>query len=413
MKNVIKDIYNDENLDDVVDEFVNYTVNENLIQKNFGSNLMPEDNYVIMGANKNSFWRLINLSEDYFEDVNYISLFDYFCIQSPDKNLSINVDIKEDEDVGVGKTCLISRFISGNFDANVNSTNGASYASKKIEYANLGKTLVLDIWDTAGQEKYKSLTKFFYKDAAMVILVYDITRKESFDNLKNFWYTEIQQYGDKDIILGIAGNKSDLYDNEAVPEKEARDFAKSIGAIFALTSAQNNSGVNKLFEDIGNKFLDPNFQDKVQDNKIEREQAKSITLEKKQVIEQNKKIKKESKIEFLTVDELFDINNHEGKAEEIIDDELHSDDDIIFELKIKPLKKIGIHYYPKIKKQIPLINLSQIEYNKQKVINEADLYSLQKRKFKYQNIDENIKTMNKKVKKYKHICKLNKNKMMI
>ena len=99
-------------------------------------------------------------------------------------------------DSGVGKTCLISRFISGNFDANVNSTNGASYASKKIEYANLGKTLVLDIWDTAGQEKYKSLTKFFYKDAAMVILVYDITRKESFDNLKNFWYTEIQQYGD-------------------------------------------------------------------------------------------------------------------------------------------------------------------------------------------------------------------------
>ncbi len=195
-------------------------------------------------------------------------------------------------DSGVGKTCLISRFISGNFDANVNSTNGASYASKKIEYANLGKTLVLDIWDTAGQEKYKSLTKFFYKDAAMVILVYDITRKESFDNLKNFWYTEIQQYGDKDIILGIAGNKSDLYDNEAVPEKEAREFAKSIGAIFALTSAQNNSGVNKLFEDIGNKFLDPNFQDKVQDNKIEREQAKSITLEKKQVIEQNKKEKK-------------------------------------------------------------------------------------------------------------------------
>ena len=89
-------------------------------------------------------------------------------------------------DSGVGKTCLISRFISGQFDANVNSTNGASYASKKVEYPELGKSLVLDIWDTAGQEKYKSLTKFFYKDAAMVVLVYDITRRESFDNLKNF-----------------------------------------------------------------------------------------------------------------------------------------------------------------------------------------------------------------------------------
>ena len=195
-------------------------------------------------------------------------------------------------DSGVGKTCLISRFITGQFDENVNSTNGASYASKKIEYSQ-GKTLVLDIWDTAGQEKYKSLTKFFYKDAAMVILVYDITRKESFDNLKNFWYKEIQEYGDPNIVLGIAGNKSDLYDNEAVPEKEAREFAKSINAIFALTSAQNNSGVNKLFEDIGNKFLDPNFQEKISENKIEKNvESKSVRIDKKKVVEGNKEKKK-------------------------------------------------------------------------------------------------------------------------
>ena len=146
---------------------------------------------------------------------------------------------------------------------------------------------MLDIWDTAGQEKYKSLTKFFYKDAAMVILVYDITRKVSFDNLKNFWYKEIQTYGEKNIVLAIAGNKSDLYDDEAIPEKEAREFAKSIDAVFALTSAQNNSGINKLFQDIGNKYLDPNFQEKVQDIKNEKEQDKGITLDKKKEIEKN------------------------------------------------------------------------------------------------------------------------------
>ena len=193
-------------------------------------------------------------------------------------------------DSGVGKTCLISRFISGQFDANVNSTNGASYASKKVDYPYLKKSLVLDIWDTAGQEKYKSLTKFFYKDAAMVILVYDITRRESFDNLKNYWYKEIQEYGEKDIVLGIAGNKSDLYDNEAVPEKEARDFAKSINAIFALTSAQNNSGVTKLFEDIGNKYLDPNFQEKVSD--AQKQHSQSIAINKEQHNEQTKERKK-------------------------------------------------------------------------------------------------------------------------
>jgi len=184
-------------------------------------------------------------------------------------------------DSGVGKTCLISRFISGQFDANVNSTNGASYASKKVDYPDLGTSLVLDIWDTAGQEKYKSLTKFFYKDAAMVILVYDITRKESYDNLKNFWYKEIQEYGEKDIVLGIAGNKS----------------AKSINAIFALTSAQNNSGVTKLFEDIGNKYLDPNFQEKkAKENKPATgettPQTRKITLNQEQIKQQNKEKKK-------------------------------------------------------------------------------------------------------------------------
>jgi Ras-related protein Rab-22 len=195
-------------------------------------------------------------------------------------------------DSGVGKTCLISRFISGQFDANVNSTNGASYASKKVEYPELGKSLVLDIWDTAGQEKYKSLTKFFYKDAAMVVLVYDITRRESFDNLKNFWYKEIKEYGEKDIVLGIAGNKSDLYDDEAVPEKEAREFADSIDAIFTLTSAQNNSGVNKLFENIGKKFLDPNFQEKVEEVKNIREAQQSVSLDRNKVKPETKEEKK-------------------------------------------------------------------------------------------------------------------------
>ena len=137
--------------------------------------------------------------------------------------------------------------------------------------------------------------------------------------------------------------------------------------------------------------------------------GKSINIDSK--IKKHKIHK--SKIDFLTVDELFDVNNHEGKEEAIIDDELHSDEDMIFEKSIKPLKKIGIHYMAKIKKQVPFINLSQIEYNKQKIMNEADLYSLQRRKFNYLNVDENIKNMKKKVKKYKYKCKLNKKKMNV
>ena len=191
-------------------------------------------------------------------------------------------------DSNVGKTCLISSFMYSQFDPNEPSTNGANYSSKKIEYEHLNKTLPLDIWDTAGQEKYRALTKLFYKDASMIILVYDVTRKETFDNLKNFWYPQIKESCDKKIILAIAGNKSDLYVDEDVPEQEARDFAESINAIFALTSAKDNDGVEKLFRDIGNKYLESNFQEKV--SEAQKKQSPSFVMQKKEYIgEKNKK----------------------------------------------------------------------------------------------------------------------------
>ena len=87
------------------------------------------------------------------------------------------------------------------------------------------------------------------------------------------------------MVLGIAGNKCDLYEEEAVPEAEAREFANSIGAIFGLTSAQNNTGINELFQDAGNKYLDPTFQQKLEGEKNEKQQdggqkGQKITLEK-------------------------------------------------------------------------------------------------------------------------------------
>ena len=164
-------------------------------------------------------------------------------------------------DPGVGKTCIISRFIKGSFEADVASTMGANYISKTIEVPELGESLDLDIWDTAGQEKYKSLTRIFFKGAKLAVLVYDITRNDTFENMKNVWLKEIKEHADEDIIIGIAGNKSDLYDEEKVPEEEARAFAKSIGAVFSLTSAQNNSGINDLFKNLVKKYLDPNASD--------------------------------------------------------------------------------------------------------------------------------------------------------
>ena len=189
-------------------------------------------------------------------------------------------------DPGVGKTCIISRFLKGTFDADQITTVGASYASKTIKISETNESLTLDVWDTAGQEKYRSLTRIFFQGAKLAILVYDITRKDSFENLKNVWLKELKDHADKNVVLGVAGNKSDLYEKEEVPEQEAREFAKSIGAIFCLTSAQSNSGIEELFEEMGKKFLDPN-------STINESENQNLDQAHKQKKDEKKKEKKE------------------------------------------------------------------------------------------------------------------------
>ena len=196
-------------------------------------------------------------------------------------------------DSGVGKTCIIARYISGSFDKNSPTTNGASFCSKNVRFDQLGKNLLLDIWDTAGQEKYKALTKFFYKDAAVCILVYDVTRKESFQSLKDYWYSQLKENSEPDIVIGVAGNKSDLYENEEVKEDEAREWAKEIGAVFELTSAQNNTGINDLFLNVGYKFLDPSFKPEIEIGNKEDKENKDETKEDKKIVLDKKDLKKE------------------------------------------------------------------------------------------------------------------------
>ena len=162
---------------------------------------------------------------------------------------------------GVGKTCIISRYINKVFEGNTISTNGASYAAKTLHFDDYDKSLKVEIWDTAGQEQYRSLTKIFYKDATAAILVYDITRKKSFDEIKNYWYKQLLECAPSDIVVGLAGNKADLFDREQVSEEEAKEFAKEIKATFRLTSAMTASGIDELFSAVGKKILDPDYDD--------------------------------------------------------------------------------------------------------------------------------------------------------
>ena len=127
--------------------------------------------------------------------------------------------------------------------------------------------------------------------------------------------------------------------------------------------------------------------------------------------DKDRKKQVKQKFNFLTVDELFDLDNVEGEKEVIIQEELHSDDEIIFEKKIKNKNRVNTCYLSDIKKQVPRLYLNQIEFNKKKVMNEADLYSLQRREYNKQNIDENIRTMKKKIKIMKKRININKEKL--
>ena len=156
---------------------------------------------------------------------------------------------------GVGKTCIIARFINNTFENNIMSTTGASYAGKTMAFEEFGgQCIKFEIWDTAGQEKYRSLTKMFYKDAKAVIMVYDVTREDSFEELQKYWYDQIKESSPANIILVIAANKSDLIEQEKVDEGEARNYAKEINALYVSTSAKNSNGINNLFEEIAKKY---------------------------------------------------------------------------------------------------------------------------------------------------------------
>ena len=158
---------------------------------------------------------------------------------------------------GVGKSSLINRFISGNFNKDSLPTIVGGFSKKEIFYEEENTKIVYEIWDTAGQEKYRSINKIFYQDAYINILVYDITKKNTFKAIKDYWIEEIKENGPRDAIIIIAGNKSDLYEHEAVDEDEVRKYCKNIDAIYQLTSAQTGEGVNELFNKIGKELLIP------------------------------------------------------------------------------------------------------------------------------------------------------------
>ena len=188
---------------------------------------------------------------------------------------------------GVGKTCIISRYVENTFVENNESTIGANFSEKTIKRGN--KEVTLNIWDTAGQEKFHSLGKHFYKDSYVVILVYDITNQESLDSLKTLWYPDLKKYGEKYQVLAVVGNKCDLYESDNLADEEqAKAFAKEINGTFMLTSAKTGDGIDKLFDTLTDIYLGPEFNPKAKEMIKNRGPSFSVQSQK----EDKKKSKK-------------------------------------------------------------------------------------------------------------------------
>jgi small GTP-binding protein len=168
---------------------------------------------------------------------------------------------------GVGKTSIISQFIEQEFFDFQTSTTGATFSTKTIKVDKYNETLVLEIWDTAGQERFRSMSKIFYKEASIAILVYDITKQNSFNEVKDYWVDAVNQFAPQDVVLGIAANKSDLIENEEVNENEARKLAESIQAVFMPTSAKNSNGIDELFMELGERYFERKMKSNKEDNK--------------------------------------------------------------------------------------------------------------------------------------------------
>ncbi|KAM9979981.1 hypothetical protein ACTFIZ_006231 [Dictyostelium cf. discoideum] len=155
-------------------------------------------------------------------------------------------------EMNTGKTCISSRLVRNEFGP-TDSTIGAAFLVKSMVVDNIN--IKLEIWDTAGQERYRSLTPMYYRGAAAAVVVYDITKKNTFETLKR-WVSELQKHASPNLILALAGNKVDLPNREVQVDEVNRYISELGNAIFFETSAASGQNINELFTEICRRLIE-------------------------------------------------------------------------------------------------------------------------------------------------------------
>ena len=189
-------------------------------------------------------------------------------------------------DSTTGKTNILNKYLNNKFDKDFKATIGVELGNKTLKIKN--DTVNCQIWDTAGQERYRSMTKAYYKGALGALIVYDITKKFTFENIEN-WIVELKNSADKKVSIILIGNKNDLENERQVKKEEAETKAKEYGIAFLETSALNGDNIELAFKTLIEEVYNKCHRDFESIADVEIMKGKAINLEEKQ--EDNKKSK--------------------------------------------------------------------------------------------------------------------------
>ena len=151
-------------------------------------------------------------------------------------------------DTTVGKTCFLMKYTDKTFQDIHMATIGLDYRLKSMKLKS-GKNIKLQIWDTAGQDRFRAITKNYYKGSHGIILIYDVTNLQTFENVKN-WVSQIREEAANNVVIYIAANKIDMEAERKVSQKEGESLAQELGFPFMETSAKSGININETFEDL-------------------------------------------------------------------------------------------------------------------------------------------------------------------
>jgi len=166
-------------------------------------------------------------------------------------------------DSGVGKTCLLLRYTEGSFTEISVPNIGAEFKSKVLTVGS--RTVKLQVWDTNGQERFRTITSSFYRGSHGILLVYDQSNKESFDDIKS-WLSDLERYASDTVIKVLVGNKADLSKEQEVSDSAATAFAESYGMKYVSISAKTGANVDSTFQQLAQGIVDKVHPEEVKKN---------------------------------------------------------------------------------------------------------------------------------------------------